>query len=203
MVFLIGYEGRRSPHSPLSWGAAALREGDLVVNSASRVGQHLSNEELSDLCARGSLTLLPEDLPLETFDRNDGPVVLEATNDAVSFLKLTDAIQPEYVLRAVSAEAVQYFVFRSWSAFNTVRSDVVLRICRDILDDRVEANDRTKRIEMGLVLNAHHGGLNALRAWYAEGDKRFAFRLAKASLRSDQEKEQFRQVYDALQRSTR
>lgn len=155
---MVGYEGHRGD-SALSWGSAAVLMDGILVNAVSGMGRAQSDEEIAEMAASGTITLLPNrrEIP-ECF----GACVLEATEEARGILKL-DAGD----FRAITETGPDstFYVFTSHAVFDAFRRRVADALSTHILFGMAHEG-RIRAIEVGRVLSAHHPVLNALSAWY-------------------------------------
>lgn len=207
MAWVIGYEGRREPSAPLSWGAAALRhDGNVVSNAISGLGRPRTEEELGLLADQGAITLLPEDSRVQFRGLADDarPVVLEVLSSVSGTLRLGEIARSYAHVRpgadAGEHEEYLYFIFRERDHFDLVRAEVADGLIHHVLYTLSDDIARIDAISLGLALTAHHHILNALWAWFSPGDRTVLKRRAEARVRSDDGKRAFHKFYAVLEK---
>ncbi len=203
MVWVIGYEGTRGEDAPLSWGAAALSTVNIVSNAATGLGRPRTEEELQELAAHGAITLLPKGshVQFRALKEDARPVVLEvtpATSAALKFEETSKHFATKCVGQSSDGAESVFFIFRERQKFDVVRLQVASDVCRRALYELGDRSERLQHLTLGLALSAHHDTLNALWAFFSEGDESLLFRRAEARVRPEESKVRFRKFYHVL-----
>jgi hypothetical protein len=184
-VQVIGFEGRISSN-PVSWGSAAIQDGEQVVNACS--GFRCSLKRWQDYVKDGSATAL------------DHPIEVErewAEGTGARLLGWQHYCLPEVMGRSASYILAQD---RYMSYLYENREQMLL----DVADYKREMMRSLQEfLDCGLTLSGHDLELNVLQTAkkLLEGDEKDAELtkdLGKAILRSPEDEKRFEQIFGGL-----
>ena len=183
-VEVVGFEGEFPKHYHITWGAAALRVGDRLVNPTT--GLSLPIAALSELVGVGVLHLLPKPIRLEPSEA-ENPLIVVAVSKASPYHGLLVVERTPVVVEA-SFEEATYLVVRGREGLHQYSDDVIARVFSYALASEQLPGDALELVRVALVLDPHHPRLNALRVHLAPTDRReHVESLARACLRGNTE----------------
>ena len=197
MIRVYGFEGSWPKNAAATWGAAALLVADEVVRNAYS-GQTMALRELTAPDAPDVVTLLPEDVSIEDqYGASDVTVVaLRRTSHFYLFKTRLGTTQGLITRRPVSGNTF-YYVFATREAFSQYSSRVSARVFGDFLRNETREPEAKRNILYdALALDPHSPYLHVLRT-LASPNVDATRVLVAASLRSDADRETYRQLLEA------
>jgi hypothetical protein len=197
MIRVFGFEGTRPDDANIAWGAAALLvKPDTLLNAHSRLTVPLA--DLSKTDATESVVALPDDVVVSEDDAASDITVAAIRRSEHSHLFLVRKnTQSGEIARRIRGQTT-FYVFATKADFAAYADRVAGQVIVELLKKEPDAREVQQRlIYDALVLAPHHPHLHALRTLTAP-DIKATERLARASLRSDSDREAFRQFLEAL-----
>lgn len=194
---VIAFEGTWPAGTAVTWGAAALEDGDYLLNPTT--GLRVPLAEANTYVRDGHLTSLPHAIPIRS-DYAWSPLILVAITRDNEFAQslIADTGKLGGLVGHKHHEAQQYYVFRDEDAFGAYRRDRI----GHLIERALYASPDTRpadAVSVGLLLDPGHPQLNALRVHFAEGDKALARRLARASVRPAESLADFDEFLEACE----
>lgn len=204
-AIVIGYEGSKLPASRVSWGAAAIKDGDLLRNGGSGLTQPYRQEEIDALVTSGALTRFKNHIELAYHRSEDRPLVVALHPEFISEAGIYE-LRPKVGLRAEATtdEGWSVYVFADEAALNAYRDRVACSVIQQALKMHPEhtSSEIYQFLTEGLILHGHDGALNAAAAFYDPDfgdDREFALELALARLRTNVENDIAKALFRALE----
>lgn len=197
-VNIVGFEGQACSTFHVTWGAAAIRMGDRLVNAWSRRG--VSIEELDRLESDGALTRFAE--PLEVVASAGDPLIVFVVNTKSRYQKYfwVDAdhkwLAPTTILHRAQQDHLVFTVFRNIAEFDHYRQVAIQQVVDKFLFATVIPADSLDLIRAVLELDPNSLWLNALRVYLSPPSEK-TDRLARACLRGG-DRDQFDRVLKVL-----
>jgi hypothetical protein len=193
---IVGIEGVVPSDAAVVWGVAALSDGVRLHNPRTQVSVPLS--ELPRLRDDQHLHVFPTAIEIDDDDAHEDLVVLmiqRGTRYETFFLPETGRLGGVVTHRR--RKPWHYCVFRDQQAFSVYANGVASQVLTHVLYQPQVAEEPRELVLTALTLVPSHPELNAIRA-YLDGRPHVA-RLARASVRSDLQRQAFDLFLTALQ----
>lgn len=196
---IIGYEGRRRDSVSASWGAAAIEDGDFIVNGMTLTRRHYDEKERADFLA-GPLT--PVEPPIEiSLGKNDRPVVLGIERREFDVLTAPRPTKGELMTSSEDGDTL-FFVFDELPSFESYADRFAKHVATTLLAPNASRDDARTHAMLNLVsaITPHHYAINALNAFYANDASPDVRRLIWRTLVQPENRlEEFDLILDALE----
>jgi len=189
---VIGFEGLLRPEHDITWGCAAVRDGDKIFNACT--GAELNPEEWAEFVEERVVTPLDTPIPMAADWDWDGAIVFGLRFDDNGKLRAPGAelFKPTRARGVLSQQG--------WIAYAYDNREASLE---DILDYRKALIDTfDAMLKTGLVFHVHALDLNVIRTAIEclpgrRDDERMDFRqqLGDAILRSEADHAAFKQIF--------
>lgn len=190
-VEVIGFEGVLTEGFHVTWGAAALRVNDRLVNGLNGLSEPF--EDAQRLAAEARVVLLPEAIPMLCWSTRDDLVVV-AVNKSSPYAELLGGEVRFHSLRGHSAESC-YFAVIHMKDIRELAEDIGYRIAERFVSAPMSTDDMNSLVAAGLVLDHTNETLNALHICLTPEERRpNAVRLARAMAEAEDERERARQL---------
>ena len=202
MTSVVAFEGNLLGAYHATWGTAALRVGNKLVNPTT--GSQCPIEQLDELVEQGNLYRLPQ--PIDIDDRaSSNPIVLIAINRNSRHHEkfIVDKGRHGGLLRHVVQEETEFYVARNVEALRLFSVDIINGILRAILAYNKSEPIARELTQAGLELDPFHPCLNALRVYFAEPNSAHVEKLARSCLRGPDSKQAFDDYINALRSGNR
>lgn len=167
---LIGMEGNGDPSTPLTWGAAALQDGDRICNAVLK--SWFSATMLPEVVAEGGLFLFEEPIAVE----GRPEWVLRAQPSAIPAF-LLDALAPH-----ILPSGMHVVTFANLEAFKAWARPMADRLVAEVVG-------REERIALATILDVH--GPRTQAAWVSLRPNSLRRRIGRAMMRSDEDRAEF------------
>lgn len=201
MSFIVGFEGAPSTEFDITYGAAAIRDNDTLLNAVTKSS---SNFSLFDKYVKsGALYCIPEPIPFEYFDYNDDLWVI-AINEKYQYHKLLIDYfnEPDSIYKtlyknssfrssSVYMHGVTYIIISKLQKID-FSSYVCKRILQKIFSAQSFDEESLDLVKCGLLLDPHQPYLNAIRYYKVYGS------LARYCIRGDKAEKEFNKLYYLL-----
>jgi len=197
--YLVAFEGSplAAAEIPVAWGAAAILDGDTLVNSTT--GQRSHASRLAALAEAGHLVRLQEPIAIRKGQADPVVVlVVDTAHPLAWYLRASSKKVPGIIASAMFGD-IAVSGFASRELFNDFRKSTVDRIAKGILYEEVSADLLPLALKAGLVLGARDPMLNAIRVQYSDVNTRDrAERLTRASLNDEDLVRKFDEIREAM-----
>jgi hypothetical protein len=184
-VEVVGFEGDLPEGCTLTWGAAALKVGDTLVNGIT--GRVVPYETLDGFVEKHTVCLLHPPLPIPAGCGHDLFVVVVRSSVAVH-----KVVHDVLVEHAVAVGSGDVFAYAANTGENLDR--MMAAACRAIVK-HVRSTKDGSMITSGLILDAFHPELNALRVIHSDPRNRSrVLSLARICVKTTEGRVQFDDV---------
>jgi len=198
MTTVVGFEGELSQGFHATWGTAALKVGNRLLNPTS--GLQAPWADASRLANDGQLHLFSREITIADREATN-PLVVVAVNPTSRFRDFLVLEKGRHggVITIVRLPEVTALVVRNTDALRLYSRDVAHGIISRVLSAPDSAADPNSAeiVRAGLALDPNHPYLNALRAHLSNRGET-ARRLARACVRGDRGFAAFDEFYNAL-----
>jgi hypothetical protein len=195
---IIGMEGFVPADAVVVWGAAAVRDGQTLINNQTGVTAPMA--EAARL--RDGRHLYLFDAPIEVRDEyDDAPMIVVMVNLESEKRDpfIADINRFGGLIGHRYTQHWQHYVFADPESFgryaNVVADEVTSRI---LYSDQPASNENRELVRLALTLTPNNASLNAVRVHLAGQNVAVVERLAKASMRSAESLSQFELLLRAL-----
>lgn len=181
-VWLIGHEGSSGPLDNVTWGAAALRIGDQLVNGVSRHSSLYEKSRIDKLSRNGGLTILDHSyrVPVRPQHR---PVLFRM--NAVVAVNLKFKLSRRHLIPGLLHGSRRGYFFNLLFESQEVYTDWANKTIDYILP-HMEWNEISRKslASIFLVMSCDHPEAGALRAFYSSNpDRTFTRELFSCRLK--------------------
>ena len=196
--FVIGMEGFVPPDAVVVWGAAALRDGQTLINSHTRLTAPIA--ETRRLQLERHLHLFETAIELRD-EHDDLPLIVvmvsRESQQGEHFLADTGRIGGLVDHR--HAGGWQFYIFANSDSFGRYAKDVADTIVANVLYSGTPASGTNRElVRLALVLAPSNPALNAVRVFLSENNNNLVERMARASLRPPASVPEFELLLKAL-----
>lgn len=208
MISVIGHEGYVRGPRAVSWAAAVLQDGDVLINPIT--GQTAPSTSLTDLCTERLITRLPK--PIKISDKYRSKpllvVIIQRKAEHVEYVTM-DTGRFGGLIDSYTDENNTYYVLTGRNSFRQYCEQVITKLVDSISDDLPKLNDRQQEkdtrdqlLKLGLTLDSAHPIINALHVHFSSLPQHAAT-LARARLREKNDLEKFELMLHALKHDTK
>jgi hypothetical protein len=193
---VVGFEGDLGTDFHVTWGTAAVRVGDQLVNPTT--GLKTSIDQLDRLAHEGALFRFQREIPIAEAEATNH-LILVAVRQESPHARILSVEKGRHggIVQRTSRDKVTIYVVRDRDAFAGFTKDAVHRIIRTVFDT-VDGADHADLVRAGLVLDPAHPYLNALRVYLTKDQPAHAARLARACVRGHKGQAAFEEILNAL-----
>lgn len=186
MIAVVGYEGTRGSN-PISWGAAAIKDGEWLVNSVTGLKVPFPTEPFP------SVVFFKE--PLEVEGTPPKYVLEVHTNsDTRKLLPKSEMVSSSRVL-----SPYRIFFFSSYDQVRAALSELTDRLVVRVLSPHLKQKRRNELIQLGLTLSPNHPKMLATRLAFApELKKKALLQISEVLLKSEADRLLFWNWHRAL-----
>lgn len=181
--FVIGMEGFLSPDAVVAWGAAALGDGQRLINSQTQLAAPMAEAER--LRVERHLHLFP--FGIELRDEHDTmPLIVVMVNRESDRREhfLADTGRVGGLVDHKQSGGWQYYIFSDNDAFGRYAKEVADAVVSDVLYSGTPASEANRElIRLALILASGNPALNAVRVFLSENNSGLVERMARASVR--------------------
>ena len=196
--FVIGIEGFVPPDAVVVWGAAALSDGQRLINSHTHLVAPLA--EAQRLREERHLHLFTTGIELRD-EHDDLPLVVVMVNresDKRDYF-LADTGRLGGLVAHRHAGGWQQYIFVDSDAFGRYAKDVADAVVSDILYAGTPASEGNREVvRLALILAPGNPALNAVRVYLSENNNNLVERMARASVRPPTAVSEFELLLRAL-----
>lgn len=162
MIHVVGFEGRRDAESPVNWGAAALSDGEHLINAATKRRGAIA--DLQYLEEEGHLARLERPIKVPDAFAESPLVVAELKKTDLAYPLLgADTGKSGGLAAHGHTDAVQIYVFETNATFDAYCARVATSLMQSALYEERTSDQRQHLVRVGLLLASNHPALNALR----------------------------------------
>jgi hypothetical protein len=194
---VIAFEGKRNAHGLVSWGAAALRQDDELINPTTGLRLPFSDEHISDLASDGALTVLDKPIDVDDEFAASPMIVLEIRLGEFEEVVRVSMGRVGGVVRSAHRAEYNYYIFQNRIAFDQYKRGAVAAILHELFYEPLGDEKAGVLLGAGLTLDPHNPGLGALRVSRSK-NPHITQAIAVASLRSDEDRRCFHELLDAI-----
>lgn len=180
---VIGIEGFLPPDAVVVWGAAALSDGQRLINSQTQIAAPIAEAER--LRAERHLHLFP--FGIELRDEHDAmPLIVVMVNRGSDKRDpfLVDTGRVGGLVDHKQSGGWQYYIFSDNDAFGRYAKEVADVIVSEVLYSGTPASEANRElVRLALILASGNPALNAVRVFLSENNGNLVERMARASVR--------------------
>jgi hypothetical protein len=186
---VVAIENLPPPSATFGWGAAAIRNGDHLVNSITGLRSSLSN--LQYFVEQGSLHLLPRPIKVLPYHLESKLVAVSYKTDS-QYSELFESTDFQGEKETLGLFTVCLLLHSEVSKYTrVVGSKLGEEVIRRLGESPTDLNACQAIVRMGLEVAPHHPTLNALRVVLSNNSSQWLERIALACLRNEEDQKRF------------